>query len=164
MKVTVEQNQISIERENSPKIYSESTLLHKIKLELIEQGHDVIKKRMWKDGHMMGDESSQYIRERNWKWCAFDNDYVLRLSYKDYNAGKLILAIERWDQEKRNETRIRTKRMGQVGYLYRTCILYRGVVARLALAGRYPTLYNMGRGLQIMEKKNSKNPWWAYND
>tara|TARA_R100000008_G_C3556601_1_gene153569 strand:+ start:887 stop:1051 length:165 start_codon:yes stop_codon:yes gene_type:complete len=54
--------------------------------------------------------------------------------------------------------------MGQVGYLYRTCILYRGVVARLALAGRYPTLYNMGRGLQIMEKKNSKNPWWAYND
>jgi hypothetical protein len=38
------------------------------------------------------------------------------------------------------------------------------MVARLALARSYPPLYNMGWSLQIMEKKNSKNPWWAYND
>jgi hypothetical protein len=55
--------------------------------------------------------------------------------------------------------------MGQVGYLYRTRLLYGCMVARLALARGYSTLYNMGRSLQIMEKKkNSKNPWWAYND
>ena len=55
--------------------------------------------------------------------------------------------------------------MGQVGYLYRTYLLCWGVAARLALARSYPPLYNMGWSLQIMEKKkNSKNPWWAYND
>ena len=82
--------------------------------------------------------------------------------------------------------------MGQVGYLYRTRLLYGCMVARLALARGYSTLYNMGRSLQIMNickfchtdeilnhvdalcqkctetfvaaGKNSNNPWWAYNE
>jgi hypothetical protein len=97
MKVTLTNRQLIVERQDSPKLYSESLLLHKIKVALIEQGHDVIKKRMWRDGHLMGDDSTQYIRERNWNWCAFDNEYALRFSYTDYNAGKLTLAVERWD-------------------------------------------------------------------
>ena len=44
----------------------ESAFLHALKLKLIELGYDVIKKRMWKDGHMV-DEMQQYIRSRNKK-------------------------------------------------------------------------------------------------
>jgi hypothetical protein len=41
----------------------ESTLLHHIKKILNARGYDLIKKRMWKDGHMMGD-MQQYLRTR----------------------------------------------------------------------------------------------------
>lgn len=42
----------------------ESNLLYAVKLILNEQGHDFIKKRMWRDGHMV-DDMQQYLRERN---------------------------------------------------------------------------------------------------
>jgi hypothetical protein len=41
----------------------ESRLLHHIKVQLNNQGFDLIKKRMWKDGHLM-DDLQQYIRAR----------------------------------------------------------------------------------------------------
>jgi hypothetical protein len=41
----------------------ESRLLHHIKQELNKQGYDLIKKRMWKDGHLM-DDNQQYLRTR----------------------------------------------------------------------------------------------------
>lgn len=97
MKVTLAKREIVVEREDSEKVYSESLLLHKIKVALIEQGHDVIKKRMWKDGHMMGGDEMQYLRERKWNWCAFDGDYALRLLHEDYNNGTVRLMVERWE-------------------------------------------------------------------
>lgn len=42
----------------------ESRLLYHVKLALNSQGYDFIKKRMWRDGHLVG-ELQQYLRERN---------------------------------------------------------------------------------------------------
>ena len=54
---------------NDPKYYGtrhakgESSLLHALKNELNKRGFDFIKKRMWKDGHLVND-MQQYLRER----------------------------------------------------------------------------------------------------
>lgn len=99
MKIQLEKTRLLAFRDGGEKIYSESRLLHLIKMELISQGHDVIKKRMWKDGHMMGGDETQYIRERKWAWCAYDGNYALRLLYEDYNkTGEVSLIVE-WTQE-----------------------------------------------------------------
>jgi len=42
----------------------ESRLLYHVQKALKKQGYDFVKKRMWKDGHMVDDEQ-QYLRERN---------------------------------------------------------------------------------------------------
>lgn len=68
----------------------ESTLLHHIKKILNARGYDLIKKRMWKDGHMM-DGMQQYLRTRkpsgdpkkdiyiwNGMWNAQGADYYLK--------------------------------------------------------------------------------------
>lgn len=41
----------------------ESRLLYHAKQALAKQGYDFIKKRMWRDGHMV-DQNQQYLRER----------------------------------------------------------------------------------------------------
>jgi len=68
MKVTLTQNSCVVEKESGDPHFSnggyanaESTFLYHVKQELIKQGFDVIKKRMWKDGHMM-DDMQQYLR------------------------------------------------------------------------------------------------------
>tara|TARA_R100000963_G_scaffold33722_1_gene26261 strand:+ start:297 stop:743 length:447 start_codon:yes stop_codon:yes gene_type:complete len=83
---------VVVERGTSPKIYSESALMHKVKLELRSQGYDVIKKLMWKDGHMV-DESQHYIRERNYAWAIYDPEWVIRRTYEDYNAANRNLVL-----------------------------------------------------------------------
>jgi hypothetical protein len=80
------------------KIYSESTLMHHIKQELIKQGHDVIKKRMWKDGHLV-DDTIQYIRSRKLKpepdsIAVHDHLYVIRNLAEDYRTyGEVNLQV-----------------------------------------------------------------------
>lgn len=60
---------------------AESTFLHHVKQELIKQGYDCIKKRMWKDGHLV-DDTQQYIRDRKATWCIRNNFYAV------YDAGE----------------------------------------------------------------------------
>lgn len=64
----------------------ESRLLYHVKLALREQGYDMVKKRMWKDGHMV-DERQQYLRTRkgkpilaiwNDRWVIEGADDILR--------------------------------------------------------------------------------------
>ena len=81
---------ISVTREESdPKVYSESLLLYRLKLALNKKSFDLIKKRMWKDGHMMGGDDMQYLRSRNRKakpgYQIFDGRYALRLTTEDFN-------------------------------------------------------------------------------
>jgi len=55
---------IKVEREKGdPKYATESTLLYHIKNHLNKKGFNLIKKRMWKDGHLV-DDTQQYLRSR----------------------------------------------------------------------------------------------------
>src|SRR3954470_21306219 len=44
---------------------AESRLLHNVKTILDGRGYGLIKKRMWRDGHMFGSDHTQYLRSRN---------------------------------------------------------------------------------------------------
>ena len=70
MIVTLSDNRCVVEQESTdPRYYGivnaagESRLLYAIKQKLNTRGYDFIKKRMWRDGHMV-DEMQQYLRER----------------------------------------------------------------------------------------------------
>lgn len=79
-----ESGKLIISREGGQKIYDESQLLHHIKLELKKNGFDVIKKRMYKDGHLVSDNQF-YLRDRKGKFCIFDQAFAIRNLASDYN-------------------------------------------------------------------------------
>ena len=102
MKVELQEHICIITREDGdPKFYNsgwalaDSVFMHHVKLELIKQGFDVIKKRMCKDGHMVSDEQ-QYIRDREWDFCIYDHQYAIRSSAEDFNNDGIVeLKVER---------------------------------------------------------------------
>ncbi len=70
MKTIWTEGTLTIQREPAdPKFYGdweakgESNLLHFLKKHLNALGYDLIKKRMWKDGHLV-DQYQQYLRSR----------------------------------------------------------------------------------------------------
>jgi len=83
-------------RAGSPWGGGESNLLHHVKQALNSQGHDFIKKRMHKDGHLV-DEMKQYLRARRPDrlkpgeiYCIYDDMWNLRNSAEDYNTGEVV--------------------------------------------------------------------------
>jgi len=72
----------------------ESKLLHAAKKELKKQGYDLIKKRMWKDGHLV-DDIQQYIRTRKIPgFCIYNRRWSVRGAEEDYNSkGEVTLAV-----------------------------------------------------------------------
>jgi hypothetical protein len=76
MKVLVSDTIIKIQKEDNEKFYSESAFLYALKKNLIDMGYDVIKKRMWKDGHLV-DDTQQYIRTRDSSWCCYNSHYAV---------------------------------------------------------------------------------------
>ena len=112
MKVELKKNCCVVTREEGdPKFYGvqnaagESKLLHHIKLELIKQGHKVIKKRMWKDGHLK-DDMQQYIRtvkDYEPSFCIYNGRWAIEGAEEDFNKeGKVVLILERdiWKKDK----------------------------------------------------------------
>ena len=99
MNIQIKKNTVVVTRTNDKeKFYNESTFLYHIKNQLIKDGYDVIKKRMWKDGHMMGDDTTQYIRDRKWKFAIYDGDGAIRFLHKDYNElGQVTLIYTKWE-------------------------------------------------------------------
>ena len=100
-----------IREEGDPKFYGireakgEHALLHYLKKHFNAEGNDFIKKRVEKDGHMMGDEYQPYLRTRNAKskglnCCIYSGFYALRGANTDWNEGKVTLLCERpyWKQ------------------------------------------------------------------
>ncbi|KKK87588.1 hypothetical protein LCGC14_2751730 [marine sediment metagenome] len=102
--VEEEKEEVSNVKEPSDsKIYAsewgsaESLLLYRVKKILNAKGLDLIKKRMWKDGHMMND-MQQYLRERkpiNGRCLAiYSTFWALRGIEEDYNKGEVVLTLE----------------------------------------------------------------------
>lgn len=106
MKLEFDGNSLIVTREETdPKYYGtvnakgESNLLHAIKTELNKQGYDLIKKRMWKDGHMVHD-CQQYLRTRK-KGAGkadlyiYNSGFQIRGANERYNEdGKVVLAVD----------------------------------------------------------------------
>jgi hypothetical protein len=92
MKVTVDKinGKVMVEKEKGDPNFkrsgwgdAESTFLYHVKQELQKQGYDCIKKRMWKDGHLV-DDTQQYIRDRKGNWCVYN------WMYATYDAGEVF--------------------------------------------------------------------------
>jgi len=67
----------------------ETTLLHRVKMELQKQGYDLIQKRMWKDGHLV-DDYQNYLRTRTWKgnadeFCIYNSAWQIEDAGEEYN-------------------------------------------------------------------------------
>jgi len=104
MRVELKSYSCIVFRDNDSKIYSESLFFHKLKTELIKQGYDVIKKQMWKDGHLV-DDNQYYVRSRETKenktdmrrsFAVYDTQYAFQFAYEPYNKdGQVTLAVIR---------------------------------------------------------------------
>ena len=58
---------------------TETAWWYALKNTLNAQGHDLIKKVMSKDGHLVGgDTYPYYLRDRKYRYCFYDPDYALR--------------------------------------------------------------------------------------
>lgn len=77
----------------------ESRLLYHVKRTLQRMGHDVIKKRMHKDGHMV-DEMQQYVRTREPTGNS-DRDFAIL-----NNSFALRGANEVWNEKGRVELKV----------------------------------------------------------
>lgn len=74
---------------------NESHFWYGIKKALLALGCDVVKKRMWKDGHMVNN-NIHYVRERKGEWCVWDADYALRLLHEVFRKqGSVQLRLEK---------------------------------------------------------------------
>ena len=107
MKVKMTGHKCIVTREPGDPVFSgnknaagESRLLHHIKNILNQRGYDLIKKRMWKDGHLV-DNMQQYLRTRkptgnpnkdiyiwNGMWAVNGADFYLR------RDGEVTLIVE----------------------------------------------------------------------
>jgi hypothetical protein len=66
---------------------------------LNRRGYDLIKKRMWKDGHLFGSEHTQYLRSRIIKGTPslyiYHADYAVEIAAEVFKKlGRVELAVE----------------------------------------------------------------------
>lgn len=96
MKIQKTKTLLTVIREKSEKkIYSESRFYHLLKKHLNKLGWDLIKKRMWKDGHMVS-EQEFYLRSRKINKSTIGIVYPYNLicgAQKDFNQGSVSLVI-----------------------------------------------------------------------
>ncbi len=77
---------------------AESRLLHNVQKILNGRDYDLIKKRMWRDGHMFGAEHTQYLRSRNLMGVPslyiYHANYALEVAAESFNVlGRVELDI-----------------------------------------------------------------------
>ena len=77
---------------------AESRLLHHVRRILNHRGYDLIKRRMWQDGHMFGAEHTQYLRSRKLKGIPslyiYHADYALEVAAESFNVlGRVELEV-----------------------------------------------------------------------
>ena len=114
MKIQFTEDMLVVSREENDKKYygirnakGESNLLYAIQQKLKALGYKVIKKRMWRDGHMV-DELQQYLRTPKGiepSWMAFNPEWqVVGLEYDWNTAGRveLVLCRDIWNRRGEN--------------------------------------------------------------
>ena len=104
MKILFNGDFLTLCREDSdPKFYGvqnaagESKLFHFLKTELNSHGFHLIKKRMWKDGHLV-DDMQQYLRTDKKRpgvpqIYIWNNKWAIRGAEEDWNDGKVVLSV-----------------------------------------------------------------------
>ncbi len=105
MKIEFHETYILVYREKGDKAYygvmnaaGESALLYAIKKLLNSQGYDLIKKRMWKDGHLV-DDMQQYLRTRKPSGNPDKDIYISNSQWAidgaevAYNQGCVMLSL-----------------------------------------------------------------------
>jgi hypothetical protein len=90
MKVTINPQftRCTIERENSPKIYRESTLMYHIKQELQAQGYDVITKDLSKEPGNMLSPGCYGLIARNRDFQIYYPNYCIDNAFTHYNSNE----------------------------------------------------------------------------
>jgi hypothetical protein len=78
---------------------AESRLLYHVQKTLNQRGYDLIKKRMWKDGHMVGTEHTQYLRSRailsTPSLCIYHANHAVEIAAEVFaKIGMVELAVE----------------------------------------------------------------------
>jgi hypothetical protein len=78
---------------------AESRLLYHVQKTLNQRGYDLIKKRMWKDGHMVGTEYTQYLRSRDFQGsenlCIYHANHAIEIAAELFSTiGLVELAVE----------------------------------------------------------------------
>lgn len=74
---------------------AEANFYHHVKVALKRQGHDVITRRMWRDGHMYGDDTLRYVRERKHRFYVYDGNYAIRDVVQEYKEeGSVTLLVQ----------------------------------------------------------------------
>lgn len=105
MKVKFTRGHVTFYREeNDPKFYGiryaagESNLLFYIKTWLNQRGFELIKKRAWKDGHLL-DDKQQYLRankksSKSPHICIYSGFFAIEGAEKPWNEGEVDLMLE----------------------------------------------------------------------
>jgi hypothetical protein len=105
MKLEFKESLLIVTREEGDKKYygtinaaGESNLLHAIKTELNKQGYNLIKKRMWRDGHLV-DDMQQYLRTRKKgagkaDICIWNSRWAIRGANDYFNDGQVELRVD----------------------------------------------------------------------
>ena len=107
MKVQFTENALVVTRESTdPKFFGtggacgESRFLYHLKLVLNKMGFDLIKKRMWKDGHGV-DDMQQYLRTRKPTGNPKNDIYVYNTQWAidglndRFNRGEVVCGVMR---------------------------------------------------------------------
>jgi len=73
---------------------AESRLLHHIRKILNARGYNLLKKRIWRDGHMFGSDHSQYLRSRSLKATPslyiYHPNVALEVAAESYNVLGMV--------------------------------------------------------------------------
>ncbi len=93
MKITLYGNRLAVDRRGE-RFKNESAWWYALKKILNAQGHDVIKKLMYKDGHLV-DDNQYYLRDRKWLYCFCDEQYAVRLVHEH---DVVTLGMVRWEE------------------------------------------------------------------
>ncbi len=95
MRVEFKEYSIVVMREDSPKVYKNSTLMTWIKRELQKQGYDVIMKDLSKEPGNLLSTPCYGIIARDRTYQIYDSNYCIKNSYSEYNKGKIVLSVSR---------------------------------------------------------------------